>query len=97
MDGNATFWDCEAWGPAAENIAESLTKGARVLVLGVIRTEVYTPVGSDTERRHLKVVVDDIGPSLRFTTATLQRRGEPGHPGTREDAEARLHSVPPTT
>jgi single-stranded DNA-binding protein len=66
----------EAWGTAAENAAESLAKGDRVLVAGRIRTDVYTPdtgPNAGNEVRRLRVVTDEVAVSLRHATARPAR------------------------
>ena len=72
IDGTPSFWPCEIWGPMAEHLADSITKGDRVTLTGRIRANVWTPTDGDnagTEQRRLDVIVDEIGPSLRFRPA----------------------------
>jgi single-strand DNA-binding protein len=79
VDGETTYLDDTVWGPQAQHAAQTLLKGARVVVLGRLATRVYTPqVGADAGRevRKLEVVVDEIGPSLRWATATLSAAPE---------------------
>jgi single-strand DNA-binding protein len=84
VDGQTTFLNGTVWGPQAEHVT-SLTKGARVVVLGRLVTRVYTPAtgpNAGTEQRRLEVVIDEIGPSLRWAEATVtkvttQRPDEP--------------------
>jgi single-strand DNA-binding protein len=80
VDGTTTFWTCELWGQLAEHAAETLTKGQRTILVGIIRTDTWTD-NEGTERRTLRVVVDDIGPSLKFTTppAKQTERHGPTH------------------
>ncbi|MFN8079920.1 MAG: single-stranded DNA-binding protein [Kineosporiaceae bacterium] len=76
VDGTATFWTCEVWGPAAENTAESIRKGDRVIVTGRVRANVWTPTEGEhagVEQRRMDIVVDEIGLSLRFRAATANR------------------------
>ncbi|MBT2383012.1 single-stranded DNA-binding protein [Streptomyces sp. ISL-11] len=69
-DGTSTFFRCAAWRTLAEHIAESLTKGSRVVVSGRIRQHNWqTPEGEN--RSMLALEVDDIGASLRFTTVAI--------------------------
>jgi len=71
-DGEAMFITCAAWRNLAENVAESLTKGSRVIVTGRLRSRSYE--GREGERRTVfEIEVDDIGPSLRYATAKLTR------------------------
>jgi single-strand DNA-binding protein len=72
VDGEAIFLRCTVWRQAAENVAESLTRGARVVVTGRLRSTTYETREGDT-RTTLELDVDDIGASLKFATATLHR------------------------
>lgn len=70
-DGDATFTTCIAWRGLAEHVAESLRKGTRALVTGRLRQRSFEKNG---ERRTVfEVEVDEIGPSLKFATATVNR------------------------
>lgn len=72
VDGNTTFLDAEAWGTPAENAAKSLHRGDRVVITGRLRTDVYTPdtgPNAGTEQRRLRIVIDELAVSLRYTTA----------------------------
>jgi single-stranded DNA-binding protein len=74
-------------GDQAENVALSLHKGDRVIVTGRVETRVYTPTqgaNAGQEVRKLEVLVDEIGPSLRWAEAQIQRR----RPERMEDAPA---------
>ncbi|MCX4557478.1 single-stranded DNA-binding protein [Streptomyces phaeochromogenes] len=69
-DGTSTFFRCAAWRSLAEHIAESLTKGSRVVASGRIRQHDWkTPEGEN--RSMLALEIDDIGASLRFTTVGI--------------------------
>ncbi|MER5223081.1 single-stranded DNA-binding protein [Streptomyces flaveus] len=69
-DGTSTFFRCAAWRALAEHVADSLTKGSRVVLSGRIRQHDWkTPEGEN--RSMLAVEVDEIGASLRFTTVTI--------------------------
>jgi len=71
-DGEAMFITCAAWRGLAENVAESLTKGARVIVSGRLRSRSYE--GREGEKRTVfEIEVDEIGPSLRYATAKVTR------------------------
>lgn len=71
-DGDALFLTCNVWRQAAENVAQSLTKGMRVIVNGRLRQRSYQT--RDGENRTVyEVEVDEVGPSLTFATATVQR------------------------
>lgn len=68
----ATFYDVTCFDQMAENVAESVPKGARVMVHGRLRNRSW--VGRDGEtRRSLEIVADEVGPSLRWATASVER------------------------
>ncbi|MFV0406404.1 MAG: single-stranded DNA-binding protein [Propioniciclava sp.] len=71
-DGDAMFLNCAVWRQAAENVAESLTKGMRVIVQGRLKSRSYET--REGERRTVfEVDVDEIGPALRYATARVTR------------------------
>ena len=71
-DGDAMFLNCAVWRQAAENVAESLQKGMRVIVQGRLRSRSYET--RDGERRTVfEIDVDEIGPALRYATAKVTR------------------------
>ena len=81
-DGDAMFLNCAVWRQAAENVAESLQKGMRVIVQGRLRSRSYET--REGERRTVfEVDVDEIGPALRYATAKVSRNpggGQGGRP-----------------
>ena len=71
-DGDAMFLNCAVWRQAAENVAESLQRGMRVIVQGRLRSRSYET--RDGERRTVfEIDVDEIGPALRYATARVTR------------------------
>ena len=72
-DEPAVFWRCSVWRQAAENVAESLTKGVGVIATGTIRANVYTDRESGQERRSTELDVTSIGPDLRWGTAKFTK------------------------
>jgi single-strand DNA-binding protein len=71
-EGETTFLRCSVWRQYAENVAESLTKGTRVIVSGRLKQRSYeTPQGE--KRTVMEVEVEDVGPVLRFATAKVNR------------------------
>jgi len=79
-DGEAMFINCAAWRNLAENVAESLTKGSRVIVSGRLRSRSYE--GREGEKRTVfEIDVDEIGPSLRYATAKVTRTTSSGGGG----------------
>ena len=71
-DGEALFLRCSIWRDAAENVAESLTKGTRVIVQGRLQQRSYTD-REGNNRTSIELQVDEIGPSLRYATAKPTR------------------------
>ncbi|MGV9296265.1 MULTISPECIES: single-stranded DNA-binding protein [Amycolatopsis] len=71
-DGEALFLRCSIWRQAAENAAESLSRGARVLVTGrLVQRSFETKEGE--KRTVVELQVDEIGPSLRYATARVTK------------------------
>ncbi|QCW52303.1 single-stranded DNA-binding protein [Nocardioides dongxiaopingii] len=73
-DGEAMFLRCSIWRQAAENVAESLQKGARVIVQGRMRARTWETREGE-KRTSFEIDVDEIGPSLRWATAKVARAG----------------------
>ena len=73
------FFDISAWRELAENIAESLKVGARVMVTGRLQQERWENDGGE-KRSKISIVADEVGPSLRWATAAVTKvtRGGPG-------------------
>jgi len=71
-DGDATFLRCNLWRQAAENVCESLEKGQRVIVVGSLKQRSYETKEGE-KRTVYDVEVDEIGPSLKFATAKVNR------------------------
>lgn len=76
-DGEPLWIGCRAYGEYAEHIAQSLTKGTRVLVQGRLTQRTYTD-NQGQQRTSLDLEVEEIGPSLRFATAQVTRGGSGG-------------------
>jgi single-strand DNA-binding protein len=71
-DGEPLFLSCTVWRQAAENVAESLQRGARVIVSGRLRQRSYETREGE-KRTVIELEVDEIGPSLRYATAKVQK------------------------
>ncbi|MEV0570202.1 single-stranded DNA-binding protein [Dactylosporangium sp. NPDC050588] len=69
-DGEPLFLTCTAWRAVAEHLAESLTKGARVVVVGRLRQSRWEDDKGE-KRSMIQLDVDEVGPSLRFATAKV--------------------------
>lgn len=73
-DGDTLFLRCSIWRDAAEHVAESLSRGNRVIVTGRLKQRSYETREGE-QRTVVEVDVDEIGPSLRFANATVKRAG----------------------
>ncbi|HEU0256255.1 MAG TPA: single-stranded DNA-binding protein [Microbacteriaceae bacterium] len=85
-DGEALFLRCSAWRDVAEHVAGSLTKGARVIVQGRLRQRSYETREGE-KRTVIELTVDEVGPSLRYATATLTRTSSSGGRGPAASAD----------
>lgn len=85
-DGDATFLRCNLWRQAAENVAESLIRGQRVMVSGRLKQRSYETREGE-KRTVFEVEVDEIGPSLKWATAKVNKvsRGSDSAPQTSDD------------
>jgi single-strand DNA-binding protein len=79
-DGEALFLRCNVWREAAENVAESLTRGARVIVTGRLKQRSFETREGE-KRTVVEVEVDEIGPSLRYATAKVNKASRSGSGG----------------
>jgi single-strand DNA-binding protein len=78
-DGDTLFMRCSLWREAAENVAESLTKGMRVVVVGRLVSRSWEANGE--KRTVMELQVDEVGPSLRYATAKVTRTQRGGAGG----------------
>ena len=76
-DGDAMFLNCAGWRQAAENVAESLTKGMRVIVQGRLRSRSYETREGE-KRTVFEVDVDEVGPALKYASAKVTRNAGGG-------------------
>jgi single-strand DNA-binding protein len=79
-DGDSLFLSCNVWRQAAENAAESLTRGMRVIVSGRLRQRSYETKEGE-KRTVYEVEVDEVGPSLRNASAKVTKSSRSGGPG----------------
>ncbi|MBF6213562.1 single-stranded DNA-binding protein [Nocardia puris] len=79
-DGEALFLRCNIWREAAENVAESLTRGSRVIVQGRLKQRSYETREGE-KRTVVELEVDEVGPSLRYATAKVNKAGRGGGGG----------------
>lgn len=87
-DGPSTFWRCSIWDTIAENLTESLVKGQRVIVAGEAKQRTFET--RDGEKRTvIEVTATDVGPSLRWATAKVEKAtGKRANPSTPKPAAA---------
>jgi single-strand DNA-binding protein len=79
-DGEALFLRCSIWRQAAENVAESLTRGMRVIVQGRLRQRSFDTKEGE-KRTVIEMEVDEVGPSLRYATAKVNKASRGGGGG----------------
>ncbi|MET3720176.1 MULTISPECIES: single-stranded DNA-binding protein [unclassified Arthrobacter] len=79
-DGETLFLRAAVWREAAENVAESLTKGMRVIVSGRLKSRSYETKEGE-KRTVIELEVDEIGPSLRYANAKVNRTQRSGGQG----------------
>lgn len=91
VDGEALFLRCTAWAQLAEHTAESLTKGMRVIVAGRLRQRSFQTREGD-KRSVIELDVDEVGPSLRYATATVTKTTPTTTAGTGAESD---ETVPP--
>ena len=76
-DGEALFLRCSIWREAAENVAESLTRGSRVVLTGRLKQRSFETKEGE-KRTVMEVEVEEIGPSLRYATAKVNKANRGG-------------------
>jgi single-strand DNA-binding protein len=79
-DGEALFLTCSVWRQYAENVAESLSRGTRVIVQGRLKQRSYETREGE-KRTVFELDVEEVGPALRFSTAKLNKSGSGGGGG----------------
>lgn len=72
-DGETLFMRCSVWRESAENVAESLAKGMRVVAQGRLKQRSYDDSKTGEKRTVVELEVDEIGPSLRWASANVTR------------------------
>jgi len=79
-DGETLFMRCSVWRDAAENVAESLQRGTRVIVSGRLKSRSYETKEGE-KRTVIEMEVDEVGPSLRYATAKVNKTQRSGGGG----------------
>ena len=83
-DGETSFFRVNVWRQQAENVAESLTKGHRVIVNGRLKSRAWeTPEGD--KRSIIEIDADEVGPSLKWATARPERANSASQSGQFDD------------
>ena len=85
-DGDPLFLPCSIWRQAAEHVAESLTKGMRVIVQGRLKSRSYETREGE-KRTVLEIDVEEVGPSLTWATARVTRNDRSGAGQSRPQAQ----------
>ena len=94
-----SFFDVVAWRDLAENVAESLTRGTRVMVVGRLEQRPWETQEGE-KRSRVEVIADEIGPSLRWATAQVvrsERRGGGGAAAAAVAEDAPVQNQPPAS
>ena len=84
-DGDALFMRCNIWRQGAENVAETLTRGMRVMVQGRLRQRSFEHEGQ--KRTVVELEVDEVGPSLRYATAKVTKTTGNGQGGGQQQQQ----------
>jgi len=85
-DGDSLFLPCQIWRQAAENCAETLTKGMRVILSGSLKQRQYETKAGE-KRTVYEVEVLEIGPSLKNATAKVSKISRSGTPTPKPDSQ----------
>jgi single-strand DNA-binding protein len=92
-DGEALFLRCSIWRQAAENVAESLQRGMRVVAQGRLKQRSYETREGE-KRTVVEMEVDEVGPSLRYATAKVNRSSGSDSGGSSAPADDPWGSAP---
>jgi single-strand DNA-binding protein len=87
-DGETVWVRCTAWREVAENVAQSLTKGTRVVVTGRLKAPSAYQSAQGEARASLELEIEEIGASLRYATASVTRRAREAGAGSGAGAVA---------
>lgn len=89
-----SFFNVTCWGTLGENVAETIQKGTRVMVEGRLEQRTWETESGD-KRSEVEIVADDVGPSLRWATATVVRNERSESATSRSSAPSSAPSGPP--
>jgi single-strand DNA-binding protein len=85
-DGDPLFLRCNIWRQAAENVAETLTRGMRVIVTGRLKQRSFETKEGE-KRTVFELEVEEVGPSLRYATAKVNKADRGGSPQSQAPAD----------
>jgi single-strand DNA-binding protein len=91
-DGDSVFLTCNVWRQPAENVAESLQRGMRVMVTGRLKQRSYEAKDGGGTRTVYEIEVDDCGPSLRNASAKVTKSNRTGGNGQASAGSTQAHS-----
>lgn len=77
-NGEPSFYQCSAFGPMAERVTESFSKGDRVCVLGRLEQRTWVDEKTNEKRSAFQVVADEVGASVAFSGVKVERNGRRG-------------------
>jgi single-strand DNA-binding protein len=72
-DGETSFFDVTCFGQLADNVAESIHKGDRVIVTGTLKQRSWEAKDSGEKRSKVEIIADEVGPSLKWATTVVER------------------------
>ena len=72
-DGETSFFDVTCFGQLADNVAESIHKGDRVIVTGTLKQRSWEAKDSGEKRSKVEIIADEVGPSLKWATTVTER------------------------
>jgi single-strand DNA-binding protein len=89
-----SYFDITAWSTMAENVAESLSSGNRVIVSGRLEEQRWEDKETQEPRRKVVIIADDIAPSLRWATADIERQSGKAGGAPKKKAAPQLDDAP---
>lgn len=93
-DAEAIFMRCTTWRQLAEHVAETLTRGSAVIVVGRLESKSFQTREGD-QRTVLELQVDEVGASLKFATAKISKATRTGAAGGSASSESQFDDEPP--
>jgi single-strand DNA-binding protein len=96
MQEETSFFNIICWGDMADHVSQSVTKGSRIMVMGRLRQRTWETDNGE-KRNQFEIIADEIGPSLRWATVTINRteRRGPGEGGGMSQPSAPAQSGAP--